>query len=256
MDQLHIDRDRVYTRWTGRRDQVGRSWVDQFEDNIPVIAAGPAQYINQVIGPKATLPVICAGTQFYFTAASGPLFVKPPAGSWTLYYSSMGDTVGTPFNLLTLYNPTANAVTFGLIVSFTDIIDKRQLSSTQTPNVGNIVPQTSSGGGYLATAFDLSGTQFSDSAGTPWLAIQRASLNVAILGYAGSSGLVFVWAGLKIVNLCSIAGNTTDIPQPPIVVINSSGLFSVTTSMDPATWTVFEIYQALAPNSQAYQPPN
>lgn len=226
---------------------------------------GSIRFINQIIASKGFLPVQAAGTQFYLTAASGPLFIKADAGSYALYYSAMGNTVDDGFSGLSIYNPTPYPITFSMLVSFSDVIDKRQLPTTEPMNVIKMATFVDGGPGGLANLPDVSGQQFTDPAGAAWLAIQRVSVWMQCSGVAAQPNTVYAefYAGLEadgdvlFVQQGPVANTST--PPPPIILQTSGDLscfVNPTLVAAEKGVSLFEIYQAIQPNSLAYQPPN
>jgi hypothetical protein len=151
--------------------------------------------------------------------------------------------------MLELYNPTANPVTYQLIVGADSppsgaFIDKRILPNTEAPNVLHVPPYQVIGPVTSYMCPDLSGTEFEDPYGNPWLALQRVSLTVSIWGTLGNQLQVAVPGG-------PIYGSF----GPGVQVFKSAGEFEVYCETAYGNFWVFEVYQAIAPTSVAYQPP-
>ncbi len=226
-----------------------------------------------VVGSKASIPVNLSGTMFYLTAASGPLFIRPAGGVYSLYYSGQGTNVSAGFSLLEIYNPTANGVTFQLVAGTDDFIDKRQIPSTQTPTIVKPSGFGGPGSGFLP---DVSGLGFTDSAGNSWLAISRVAIIMQIqsganftisLSTANNAGFpVALIASMSAQFVGSGGAGSGETVQPVIspMIFSAAGNFSVFSSVANGStssgyinsFSVIELYQAIAPNAVAYQPPN
>ena len=214
---------------------------------------GATRYFSGIVGSLQTLTVLLSGTQFYLTAASGPVFIRPAGGSYALFYSAMGDTVTAGFSLLAVYNPTVFPVTIQMLVGYSDVIDKRQLPSTQTPSVIYQIPFV----GHNMLYPDMSGQVIMDNDGASWLAVQRLLFSAQT---ANSLDMI------NILSLNTIIGSavsvvpmgSNNIVYAPFTV-SARGYLGITWfesgsgSQVPA---VYEIYSAVAPQSASYQPPN
>ena len=76
------------------------------------------------VGDKTSVPI--AGTSFYLYSTTGPLTIQPNGGSAITYDQGTGlGPSDIPFINLQISNPNNFAVTFELVVGFTELIDKR-----------------------------------------------------------------------------------------------------------------------------------
>lgn len=227
----------------------------------------PTRYNSGTVGAGQTISISLAGTFFYLTVASGPLFVKPLGGNWVLYYSGTGQNQATGFPFLQVYNPTPNAVTYQFVAGSDNsclysFIDRRSLSDTQTPNVLCIQPWVTSLESSTKSLPDLTGLQFNDPSGKPWLAVQRVSVTIQVVASPGPPVGEILLLAADGASLLQTTSTDTEVgPDPytsPPLTLSVSGNLSATVSATSNLngFSCFEIYQAVAPNSVAYQPPN
>lgn len=223
---------------------------------------GATRSNSGICGSKQVVTVLLQGTFFYLTVASGPVFMKV-SGTWTLYYSGTGTEVTSGFKELQVYNPTGNAVTFQIVAGYSPFIDKRAILSTATPSIIKPVNWAVQSSPQAILLPDVSGQIFNDINGTPWLAIQRILLFAAVLNQGNDvtmqlgTGSNPAAAGSVIYNQGFLAANA---PWPDPLVIQAAGNFWIQANPPYLTGqlcvSAYEVYQAVAPNSQAYQPPN
>ncbi len=219
-----------------------------------------------VIGPGQTLPIALTGTDISLVVATAPLFLRPTGQVWNLFQPGTGMRNQPQFAQVEVYNQTTNAVTFQLLASFGDFVDRRLLPNLQLSSV--VLPASwtfIAGTEFYAQLVDKSGSLFTDANGLQWNAVSRQAISIQVFSGGSTPPVYSLYAYSDLVPdvtvppLAMVQGTTAGgLPSPTMFALNgnySVKLVAGTAGTTNVAGSVFEIYTALAPG-YAGNPPN
>jgi hypothetical protein len=226
-----------------------------------IVAASAAATNNTsyagLIAPGQTVPLSLAGTNFYLSVATAPLWIRTSGQAWSLYQPGTGANVGQ-FNLVELYNSSANAITFQINCGTASFIDHRAVVPTVPANVFVAATWTGTTGGdsFAADLLDKSGMLITDLKGSQFIAVQRVLIAAQTFPNAAGNNVLTLTAFEEALGILQVQS----IPAPggaigPPLTLACSGNFAAALTVPGGAVagqfaaSLFEIYQAVLPGS-------